>query len=750
MNDPDQLPSDHELMEQARGGSDAAWAELRARHLAAVRALARSRPHRQRGKAADAAFDRLCPDEARSAGDDIGLPPVRPRAIGLLTGGSYGPADTGVGDPDEHRELLDVAAGFRALPTVWQTVLWHRWVEQTPAAGLTAILGRSPAEVMALERTAARGLVDAYTRVVASGTPPPEPECVPVLPLLGAYRRDALPDAQQRTVDHHVVGSRSGPETGCDTCRRHLDVFDRLDSVVPDAVVPGLAGVTVDRYRALVGAGAFALGTAALATRRGDRDRRLALVGAAAAVIIAVLAAAFFVREPFGTFDSDLADLLERASTTAVPGPSTTDPSTPQGSDVPVAPEEALPNRIELVFPEAPQGAVDVRGGRALDLGVSLSTPTPVFAGATGTIDTAITNNDTEDASVRFLVRTSPGVSFDRLSGGVGSCFAENDEGARCTVSLPAGTTGSLSLRFLFRADVADRLVVVPSVRSEALEVPVEFVPGLLIGQTGRGELRTAGATLGRCDESPSCPGGRRNASSAALDLPAGAAVERALLVWEGERADDAWADAVGLIPDGSSTAVAVTAGNVTPPSGALTTGSGIGVSESADAPGFRSIADVTDLVTAAGSGDYTVVRPPSLDDEGDGSWTLTVVTAPRPGDASARRLFVVICPDQVVTAGEAAVVAIPVGGSSVPRTPLRAVSVTLQAASTGTGSSSVSLNGAPLTDGDAFDGLGASGGEVTYDLDIASTEEILILTATTTTETLRLASIGLAADIVP
>ncbi len=185
--------------------------------------------------------------------------------------------------------------------------------------------------------------------------------------------------------------------------------------MVPFAIVPGLTGIGVDRYRSAVGAGALAIGASALAARRAERGRRLARVAAGAAVVLAFLAAAFLVREPFGDLDSEIAELLER-STTSVPDGSTTSPTTAPGG--PDSPTNDLPNRIELVFPGVPQGAVYVPGGRALNLGVSLSTPAPVYAGATGTIDVAITNNDTEDASVRFLVATSSGVSFDQLSEG--------------------------------------------------------------------------------------------------------------------------------------------------------------------------------------------------------------------------------------------------------------------------------------------------------------------------------------------
>jgi DNA-directed RNA polymerase specialized sigma24 family protein len=773
------IPSDHELVEQTRRGSVAAWDEVQARHVDAIRLLARSRERRQGRRRTEAVFVQLRTDltGSESAGSDSGAHtmPIRPNAIGILTGGSYGPVwndhtrddhtrddethdvpgvdQAGETDGAQRRELYDVAAAFGRLPTAWQAVLWHRWVEHAAAAELTAILGRRPSDVVALERTARRGLADAYAEVVLAGTPPPDPLCVRNISQLGAYRRGTLSDVQRRAVDAHVGGSSQ--IAPCDACRRRLDVVGALAVVVPVAIVPGLTGLTADRYRAVIGAGGLAVGASALAARRAHVGRQLARVGAVAAVVLALLAAALFVREPFGDLDSQIADLLDRTTTT-VPDPSNTTPTT-----TPTVPPEdprlsanGLPNRIEIVFPGALQGAVYVPGGRAPNVAISLSAPAPIYAGATGTIDADITNNDTEDAVVRFIVRSSPGVSFDRLSGGLGSCRADQTAGAGCTLSLPAGSTGTMSLQFRFAADVSDRLVVAPSIRSPALEVPVEFVPGLLVGEVGRGDLRMVGATLGTCDVLPTCSNGRRDASSAVLDLPAGAVVQRALLVWEGDRSDAPWADAVGLIPPGSSSASTVSAGIGEALGGVVATGSGVATSDTEGATGFRSIADVTELVGDAGGGTYTVVRPPSpdaaddADAAGDGSWTLIVITQAPPGDPTPRRLFVVIRPDQGITVNDPLRVDVPIDGSDRPDAPLRLVSLTLQAATTGTGVSQVTVQEGRVTAEAAFAEIGPDGGTATYDQQIASTEDVLSLVASTTADELRLSSIGLSADI--
>src|SRR5690606_14255535 len=121
---------------------------------------------------------------------------------------------------------------------------------------------------------------------------------------------------------------------------------------------------------------------------------------------------------------------------------------------------------IELIFPGDRQGAVYVPGGRALNLSVDLSTPGPVLAGATGTIDADITNNDTVTVSIPFFLRVSEAVSFDALSGGDGTCRREDDDGATCSLTIGPGETASMSLRFGFSTDAPARLGVDPGVES--------------------------------------------------------------------------------------------------------------------------------------------------------------------------------------------------------------------------------------------------------------------------------------------
>ena len=174
-------------------------------------------------------------------------------------------------------------------------------------------------------------------------------------------------------------------------------------------------------------------------------------------------------------------------------------------------------------------------------------------------------------------------------------------------------------------------------------------VPGLVIGEVVRGSVVTIGSSLGACQVSTDCPDGVRNASSALLTLPEGAAVERAVLVWEGD--SNEWAGRVGLVGPVAGTASHVDDADA----GAEAVAGVVGVD-------FRSTADVTDVVRANGSGRYTVVRSPSTSVVGEGTWTMVVVS--RQPD-SPRRLAVVVRPGTPMTGDAPWTLEVPIAGSA-------------------------------------------------------------------------------------
>ena len=742
---PFRLPSDRELEVATRAGSDDAWAELRSRHVGAVSAVADARGRARSDVGVDDALARLrqqiVDDSTEDASTDFAVRAVRPRALSCLTGGVYGPTppDASIEPPvdaagatDElandavagPADLAVLAAAFGRLSETWQTVLWHRLVENEPSALLSVVLARSPAEVIGLQSAAERGLFEAFIAVELETEGAVPPGCRPIVALLPGFERGTLAAAQHRQVDAHVA---DGADGGCADCRRRLALAGGFDDVLPLAVVPGITGLSVDGYLRAVGVAVGVLGMSALAAERSRRANRWARVGAVAVVVIALLGAALLIRSPFEDLDGRIADLLEQSTTTTSPlggdGSGTEEPDDTAGAT-------ATPGRIELVFPGAVQGISYVPGGPAVTLGLTLSAPAPFYRDGTGTVDAGITNRQDTEASISFVIRTSPGVSFDELAEGDATCATERvGGGATCALDLDAGATGVVSLRFALDVTVPERVVVVPSIRAAVLDLAVETVPGLLLGLVGRGELLVAGNDLGGCVGAADCPvGGERNASSAVLDLPQDAEIDEAMLVWQGDLVSSAWASEVGLIVPGRSAALSV-------PSDA----------PSSVDDGFRSVADVTALVRSAGAGTYTVVRPPSVTAAGDGWWTLLVVTRqPAPG----RTLFVVVDPLRPVLPAAPLDLAVPVAPPAPARQPLapvRNVVVSTQDVLGPAGDATVTLAG-QSPPGEPVD----SDARVTsYALTIDSNEADLSIEVSTSTTPLRVAAIAIAIAIV-
>ena len=375
------LPSDRQLVDAARSGSSSAWDELVARHRPAVLGVARELDRRSAEERTDDAFARLrtdllsTDDGIDAPTQEFGVRALRPRALAVLTGGTFASVPPRAGVP-EVAELAVMGLAFGRMSETWQTVLWHRLVELEPTASVAPLMGRTAAEVVGLETAARRGLFDGFLAAELDSPGAVESACRPVVPLLGAYHRGTLPDAQRRLVDAHlgIVGSGGAGDGGCDACARRLRTPDDLAVIVPAAIVPGLTGLEVDRYRGAVGVAAAALGAAALAARRSARANRRARIAAGAVVIAALLAAALLIRSPFGDLDGEIADLLDRSTTTTTPGTPTTVPDG-SGPDAPERTAESDRTRLRWrrpgnrLRPRRPGGAA---GARALDTGAGL------------------------------------------------------------------------------------------------------------------------------------------------------------------------------------------------------------------------------------------------------------------------------------------------------------------------------------------------------------------------------------------
>jgi hypothetical protein len=728
MDDSTHPLTDRQLLEAVRDGSDGAWTALVARHRAPVEAVLRASYGRRGVELTDRAFQELRRAdvidnlEGNEASAGFGIRAVRPRAMSLATGGTYSPWPPAAGTPDEQFDVDDgssvsISRAFGRLSMIWQTVLWHRWVDGEPAAAVTATIGRTPAEVVAVEAAAERGLFESYLAVEMETEGLVDVACRPTVGLLGAYASGTLADSQRRAVEAHVgsVDAASTDTATCEECRRRLELGSRLSAVVPAALVPGITAMDVDRYRRTVGASA-AVGAAGLAARRSDRANRRARVGAVIAVAAALLLAAILIRSPLGDLQGEIADLLER------PTPTTTSVTTTSAAAPPSdgPPDPAAPSsRIELVFPGVPQGFGYVPGGPAVHVGLSLSVPAPVYRNGTGTVDATLTNETETARSIDFVVRTSSGVWFDVLADGAGTCRPEGS-GAQCTLDLDAGRTTVLSLRFALDATAADRLLVVPSIAAPIVDVPIETVPGLVLGLVGRGDLAMTGNTFGPCPTRV-CADGERTVSAADLAIPAGAAIDRAVLLWSGPDTDAAAAASVVVTPPGGGAASPVAA------------------ERRDDDDGFLAVADVTALVRAGGAGTYAVERAGPADTAG--AWVLVVVTR---DDTSPRRLMVAVDPFRPATPDEPAMIEVPISSPTAGTSPgaLRPTEVRVLSEQRADGRAAdieVDVNG------EVLEPPGTSGA---YALEIDANEDPLTVRVSAT-RALGVSAIGAAIDIV-
>jgi hypothetical protein len=289
-----------------------------------------------------------------------------------------------------------------------------------------------------------------------------------------------------------------------------------------------------------------------------------------------------------------------------------------------------------------------------------------------------------------------------------------------------------LSLRFALDERVQDRLVVVSSLGSDELDLPVETVTGLVVGTVATGRLVVAANTLGECpDGAPGCPPtGRRSASSAILDLLPDEEVDQAVLLWRGEVPPTGSLAPVGLIPPTVATATVVTARSEVR-----------GPEQTAD--GFRAVADVTSVVRGGGPGRYTVVRAPSVDDPGDGSWSLLVVTRVA---GQPRRLIVSIDPASPAVPDVPIVTIVPVKSADPagpPRSPGREGELRVGALGDG---AVVRVDGVEVPPEPS---AGPGPLDVTYDLRIDADADAIQIDVTSSTRPLTVAFLGLAVDIV-
>lgn len=483
------ISSDRDLVAASRAGDADAWAALDQRHRPAVELVARSMRTGGAKARTTTAMDELRRQvqsgELEPDGGDLSSPvtpdlrDVRCRAFAALTGGTVGPAlpgpHSGVDDsrrterPDR-LDLVALADAFLLAPWAWQAALWHGVAEARPAAEIGPMLGRSPNDVGAAITAAEAGVYELYVRADAARIGNIDSTSAALVGLMGGYRRGVLSPNDRRRVDDLLARRAPGQPDGLHAAR-WLAVGDALDSMIPDALVPGLVGRDPHALRTALGVGAGAIGAAGLAAERSERVERSARLGAVLAIVLAIMGAAFLIRNPFDGLNASFVEDLIAAGDEE--GGTSTSATTVPASATTQGPVDTIEDRVDLVFPGARQGAVYVPGQSLLDLSAELIQTEPFVAGGTGEIAAVITNHAAGSVSVRFDVRTTAGLRLVENEVVGATCGTASGGFTTCSFSLGPRASSTLTLVFELDRSLLGSVSIVPSIPGRALDVVI-------------------------------------------------------------------------------------------------------------------------------------------------------------------------------------------------------------------------------------------------------------------------------------
>ncbi|HET6952246.1 MAG TPA: sigma-70 family RNA polymerase sigma factor [Acidimicrobiales bacterium] len=285
--------TDAELLDQARGGDEAAFTELYVRHQAAVHRLAST--YRRFGDPDDlvnGAFERVLGALRRGGGPTDAFRAYLFVTLRRLAAEKDGqPAETSldampepVADESDAPELdradqALVAQAFETLPDRWQTVLWHTAVEGRQPSELAGVLGISANAAAAMAYRAREKLRQAYLQAHLLASPAPEHE--PFRSQLGSYVRDGLSTRDRVAVDTHL-------ET-CEACRALVAELNDVNRMLVRSVVP-LFLVAGSAKAASVAAVGAAGGTAAKGGDAAKTGTGLARIAHPAALLGSIVA----------------------------------------------------------------------------------------------------------------------------------------------------------------------------------------------------------------------------------------------------------------------------------------------------------------------------------------------------------------------------------------------------------------------------------------------------------------------------
>jgi RNA polymerase sigma factor (sigma-70 family) len=300
--------ADKELVELARAGEDAAFAELWRRHADAARRYALSITRSVDSEdIVSEAFAKIFSLIKRGKGPTNGFRSYLVTAI-RHTSESFGRtrretpidfiddlADERTDDQHQQRTLdqsLTIAA-FKSLPDRWQEALWYSEVEQLSVKEIAALFGIKPTAMAMLTFRAREGLREAWIQVHIADIPP-DSEHRWTIEHLGAYARHKLPRVQQQMVEDHL--------RDCESCSIVAEEARYVGSQLALGLLAPLIGLgAATAYIASAGHGAAAAVTAevtadATSPRQPTRARawrspsRLIAVVSVAAVLAAVIA----------------------------------------------------------------------------------------------------------------------------------------------------------------------------------------------------------------------------------------------------------------------------------------------------------------------------------------------------------------------------------------------------------------------------------------------------------------------------
>jgi large repetitive protein len=315
--------SDAELIEQARGGDEAAFTELYVRHQPAALRLART--YRRFGdpdELVNGAFERVLSVIKRGAGPTESFRAylfvtLRRFAAEKATKAEEGSLDD-VPDPIaeaadspalEQADRVLVSQAFESLPERWQAVLWHTAVEGQQPTELAGALGVSANAAAAMSYRAREKLRQAYLQAHLLASPAPEHE--PFRSQLGAYVRGGLSARDTAAVEKHL--------DGCESCRAVVAELEDVNRTLARAVLPLFLLVGGGELGGALVGGAAVGGAAAgdgKATRLLGKARHVAPAVGSTVAIVAVIAGmvgmgSVMARQDTGPLDSaaDAADL---------------------------------------------------------------------------------------------------------------------------------------------------------------------------------------------------------------------------------------------------------------------------------------------------------------------------------------------------------------------------------------------------------------------------------------------------------